>query len=100
MKHTKGPWRVKPTSADQIIDSDTIWGEIAIVAGSGNHEVGQGNARLIAAAPEMLEELKETAEQMERILTYGLPSDIKIGLHARAEHIDNLIDKIEKGEKQ
>lgn len=61
-KHTPGPWAAKPKGklGEWHIDS-AEWG-IAIVAGGAGHEGFNGrsdeNARLIAAAPELLEALK------------------------------------------
>lgn len=58
IQHTPGPWRVQGTG---------IWGGHAdglerLIAGLWTHYVGQqqteANARLIAAAPELLEALK------------------------------------------
>jgi hypothetical protein len=58
--HTPGPWESYPHSTEPIT---TIIGNrtegIAKVLASGNRELDTANARLIAAAPELLAELKD-----------------------------------------
>lgn len=61
MKHTPGPWRIgtAPPNGEQTIG--TIRGMMVAVAttGVGMEEETLANARLIAAAPELLEALCE-----------------------------------------
>lgn len=62
VKHTPGPWKAAPeANGEWGIDSATGWG-IATVAGSAGPGPGDdesaANARLIAAAPELLETLQ------------------------------------------
>ena len=52
LKHTKGPWVLGKTDSD-VWTKDNLW--IAGVAGSAGD--GLANARIIAAAPEMLESM-------------------------------------------
>jgi hypothetical protein len=63
-KHTPGPWKVERHGMNfQDCDTDTeIWNQNTHIAtineAHGQHEVDdQANARLIAAAPEMLDAL-------------------------------------------
>jgi hypothetical protein len=64
MTHTRGPW-----TASQYLDTHE-WGVI-----TGNNEIVVGldsrisaeNATLIAAAPEILAELKEAVDRMEMV---------------------------------
>lgn len=97
-KHTPGPW-VIGISADHTPHIGTArkfgpYGEnVCVVARPGPAERMEGvpncadaNARLIAAAPEMLEALKEAA----RIFT---DQGVSLG-----DHIDALIARIEGGE--
>ena len=61
-KHTPGPWRVAPRSdypehADINVDAGTR-GYVALCGKAGDEEA-EANARLIAAAPELLEALRE-----------------------------------------
>jgi len=53
MKHTKGNWKVY---ADTIQNEDGLIAEIATQ--NGNSKNWQANAKLIAAAPDMLEACK------------------------------------------
>lgn len=61
-KHTQGPWRVAPAnlypSGGINVDSAVEKKYVCLVAGNWDDEVGQADARLIAAAPDMLEALK------------------------------------------
>ena len=61
-KHTPGPWEAYPHSKEPVT---TIIGNrtdgIAKVLASGNRDLDDANARLIAAAPSMLEALKQAA---------------------------------------
>jgi len=60
MTHTKGPWFVSKGS-DQYICSEGKW--IASTMGVAG-EQGAANARLIAAAPSLLEALESTVGHM------------------------------------
>jgi len=61
MKHTPGPWSVGgPTQYAYQLRIDP---SIGVVYGGG--EEVQANARLIAAAPEMLEALKSAADALD-----------------------------------
>lgn len=52
MKHTPGPWRVEEDCFDQLRIVGPKGGAIAI-------HVGEANAALVAAAPELLKALEE-----------------------------------------
>lgn len=76
-KHTPGPWHVDTSSISQfnIVDSnlfvvcDTICGE------EKSDEVNEANAKLIAAAPEMLEILERAYKTLRPIIAeIALPS--------------------------
>ena len=66
-KHTPGPWLVEtaPHGAFDIIKDPNDLGRYMVIAGRGSHEVRademHANARLMAAAPDLLAALK-TAE--------------------------------------
>lgn len=55
--HTPGPWHVGPDSNGRIIYDDTGWAIADAKLFHGNRKSGEDvhNARLIAAAPELLE---------------------------------------------
>lgn len=57
IKHTPGPWTT--TFGDSVITENG--GCVADCVGAMDYETRKANARLIAAAPEMLEVLKTTA---------------------------------------
>ena len=61
-KHTPGPWRVAPASlypSGINIDSVSVNKYVCLVAGNRDDKQGMEDARLIAAAPELLEALKD-----------------------------------------
>lgn len=80
IKHTPGPWGV---DFDVSQDGPAIYGPdgICFALFQGNTFQDEANARLIAAAPELLEEVKtlievnlkgtETPEDLEGILEYA-----------------------------
>ena len=58
-KHNSGPWKITHTAINGYRVSDsTGWGVAAILKDTND----EANARLIAAAPEMLELLKQIAD--------------------------------------
>jgi len=79
MSHTPGPWSVIPTPYDPdhthkiMYDSVQEWRRIGTVAGVFAKDNGEAeaNARLLAAAPEMLAALREIAEGCEQRLRKG-----------------------------
>lgn len=58
-KHTPGPWKIKQNAPCEILSSDGYTDRVAII----NPDLGNSNwmqdARLIAAAPDMLEVLEK-----------------------------------------
>ena len=60
-KHTPGPWSIKDDTVNAI-EPDVMAGEfyIAQCFGHSHHDEALANARLIAAAPELLEALQIT----------------------------------------
>lgn len=58
-KHTPGPWNVGKASIDRLVyaDSEPAF-DLAIVRDGGDNTV-DANAKLIAAAPDLLAELAE-----------------------------------------
>lgn len=101
MAHTPGPWKQgkdwQDIEAHDPLDSPRPWG-IATVAdscgyGNGSSE-SQANARLIAAAPDLLAACKGMAEEAANILANDDPSSDK-GQASQA-----LLDAIAKAEKE
>ncbi len=68
MKYTKGPWFVS-----DILDNDQlgiVTGDNGIIVGSNNC-MNATNAKLIAAAPELLESLKDAVNRLESCAKAG-----------------------------
>jgi hypothetical protein len=64
MKHTPGPWIIdRSHKVDR--DGTTIWADDVIIADCvpDQHENHKANAHLIAAAPDLLEAMKELFKQ-------------------------------------
>lgn len=75
-QHTPGPWRVdydqRPDGADQILDANER--TVAFIATpKEDHET---DARLIAAAPAMLEALRALSGAASMTLRYGEQEDL------------------------
>lgn len=78
-KHTPGPWEIKD---GRYIDSPSGW--IADVlsypayraATDNDSEEQKANARLIAAAPDLLEALKACELAMDTAALHGLPQEL------------------------
>ena len=75
MKHTPGPWIAEETSphsemdmpaAFDISDGITITAVVYCTSNSERSDKAAANARLIAAAPELLDELKSALRIFER----------------------------------
>jgi hypothetical protein len=76
MQHTPGPWQVNSNDPLHVCDAD---GEsrgcspIAFVqVGNDGRWTAKANARLIAAAPELLERLEELLEYSENLRGSGV----------------------------
>ena len=88
-KHTKGPWTA--TQSDPAEGCDLWWitacpaanqeKEIATVPGGYPHERHEANARLIAAAPDLLEMLVEAHDIIDAI---GQPETAEVAARMRA----------------
>ena len=58
MKHTPAPWKVIKAQRGFVIADDENTYDIAVVRDASDRFDNEANARLIAAAPELLEALK------------------------------------------
>lgn len=88
-KHTPGPWRIDENGQDVICNAQEYhrWGigERHIATGFSCHDPAnaeaykaeaQANARLIAAAPALLEALQKLLANAEAVHSFGLPDTI------------------------
>jgi len=66
MKHTKGPWSIGKRAKDTVFSDD-----VAIADVFPNVVVGEANARLIAAAPELLEACRNALRRLQHAKQYG-----------------------------
>ena len=102
MKYTPGPWTILPEEGDKdyIRIRGTRWGSRYKIAnviaptylGIYHHNAGEtrGNARLIAAAPELFEMLYKAIKVLERV-----GNDTLDGRNT-VQDARNLINKIEE----
>jgi hypothetical protein len=95
MKHTPGPWRITENgciASQGYVPIRTPFREGAFREGPGRsdhpEEVLQANARLIAAAPELLEALKEQIEPRAKgwkVTDWGIRDENARAAIAKAE---------------
>lgn len=67
MKHTPGKWEIRKGKRKDTVSVETDAAYIAEVYGQ-DYDDGEANARLIAAAPDMLEALKRSMDFAQEIL--------------------------------
>ncbi len=99
-KHTPGPWGYWSgyNAYDRIEAQVTAEGGDIVIA-SYNHLIAEGeaNAKLIAAAPELLAALIESRQVIATALKVGAPdwfdSDEKVAQHVTVKKIDAAITK-------
>lgn len=65
-KHTPGPWGYIFTDEGIVVDANSGKTDVAIVAGRADDSVEIANARLLAAAPELLDALNEIVRQIDQ----------------------------------
>lgn len=95
-KHTSGPWKFSFES----IDSE--WAIVTTASGSiianvNSDQRQKANARLIAAAPELLSALKGAASAISRALPF-LPADTEA--HFSGEWLAEIREAIAKAEAE
>jgi hypothetical protein len=103
VKHTPGPWLISPytTGLDEIIIEEKAGNNrICVVTGDAGEAEGQeeskANARLIAAAPELLEMLKRVRQGYRNLREFKLVSaSTEDSLEVYIAEMDRLIAKAE-----
>ncbi len=95
-EHTPRPWDVRETVQDWEIIADHLAGSlyrIALVGYGVRESEGRANARLVAAAPELLDLAEHVNAMADDAYLSGHPEWQEIVREARA-----LLDRIEGGE--
>lgn len=82
--HTAGPWKwdsgiVPPDGPERYADIYTEGGDTIIASFNDLIPEGQANARLIAAAPELLEALRETWRVLDAAGLLNLSNGVQLG---------------------
>lgn len=73
-KHTPGPWKVGNSHSNYIINhqyGDGSWGYLMSLSSVVHGEAEEANAKLIAAAPELLEALERVSTFFESSESYS-----------------------------
>lgn len=88
-KHTPGEWKIYPAYKSYPDLAFEIWnGDYRIATTTDGAEQAKINARLIAAAPDLLEACKEIVEAGKRDL-------IRTGIHSELWRLEQAIAKAE-----
>lgn len=70
MNHTPGPWTARPCvfDAEGEVQADVHDSQHRLIAECGAHEDSNANARLVSAAPELLEASKAAADELSEFM--------------------------------
>jgi len=91
-EHTKGPWRYYGTNAFAVVASANTENDVVIC-----HLNDEANARLIAAAPELLNVCKFLLSAMRKeFQTRGLHSCMTVEWIESQKQAENIIAKAEE----
>ena len=96
--HTRGPWLVNDSEVEALVDpenSDTYYAPICTLDDGWNVAVADANARLIAAAPELLAALEQCLPIIDAHRRAALGEGDIAAMNARA-----AIDKAKGGTLQ
>ena len=74
MKHTPGPWSAHARTVTAPETEDRL--ELSVQINGGNRNDNKANARLIAAAPDLLDAMGE----MLSIMTHAAPDELQLSL--------------------
>ena len=105
--HTQGPWHVGAGNGEGSIFADsgrtrleiggTTLYPIAKMGRGWNEEEDEANARLIAAAPEMLEVVKWVAECLPEIIRTHCPLGVPLSVSLAHDMARDAVKKAEGG---
>ncbi len=82
-EHTPGPWSVCDGDGKWIVETPEFG--IIITAEGGNSDADLANARLVAAAPELLEACRDALRSMEHLTAGGVTHPTVLILRAAIE---------------
>ena len=99
-KHTPGPWEYRPIkNVEEIsrIAPEIFTGKLVVARAYDPHGLSesQANARLIAAAPDTLKELKSLVARVQDILADGVDGFYRDALQSDLEPAEAAIAKAE-----
>ncbi len=96
-KHTKGPWfyQEKSDVYTHIVRAESNPNGIICSCGQSSDGVDEANARLIAAAPELLTACKVSAACFRKLASIGILSSSRDVLLDNAKLIASAISKAE-----
>ena len=95
MKHTPGPWKFKPINycgttpvyCGDILEKSIGGTGMIIAQCNGDTETANANARLIAAAPELLEACKEMLKYID-VCNKKIPQGLEKQLRSAINHAE------------
>ena len=90
--HTPGPWGYRLEAVRTVIFHKTGIGERAIAVGAGHYPDHIANARLIAAAPDLLAALQQELEALEMDRRWAETCDLE-RIIARYDRLEAAIAK-------
>jgi hypothetical protein len=92
-KHTPGPW-ITDTSHKHEWEGVTVWADSEVIAHvvPDQHDEHEANAKLIEAAPDLLEACKLALEELEDVMNWAPTEDME---HTEAI-VENAIRKATK----
>lgn len=73
-KHTPGPWFIDGDDIRAPDGDDDPWYVAEVITGCGPGDATPANARLIAAAPDLLEALKDAQKAIRELRDQGAPT--------------------------
>jgi len=94
MSYTKGPWRITLLNSMGKLEKDCMPGvelAIATIEFHRGKETDKANARLLAAAPKLLEACEEVIELLTRINAIG-----NYGRRTKRK-IEQLVEEVKEG---
>lgn len=83
-KHTPGPWTVSPLHTEEVWAPAVVYGKRIATCQHWPQHDSEANARLIAAAPDLLDLLNEAMPYVEEGETFNKPTRRDLSRRIRA----------------